>query len=124
MKYFKFSALIAVMILISSAFAFASDITIEVIEGKKASYKKDDQLTAKIVVELIHRNCDLDIKSTKLNTKGLKINKATKWVEKEEGVFERKVKLQITASKGKATLEAVRECSRRGGEATLTLPIK
>lgn len=124
MKYIKITSLALAMLIVSSVIAFASDITIDVIEGKKASYKKDDVLTAKIVVELIHRNCDLDIKSTKLNTKGLKISKATKWVEKEEGVFERKVKLQITASKGKATLEAVRECSRRGGEATLTLPIK
>lgn len=110
--------------LMASIASYACDIDFDITNGKKTNYSKNDELTAKVTVKLFHRNCSEGIGKTTLNPKGLQIVSATKWVEKSSGVFERKLKLKITASKGKATLFAERICSKDGGEGTLTLPVK
>ncbi len=108
----------------ASIAAFACDINFDVINGQKASYSQNDELTAKITVKFTHRSCPEGINKTELKPSGLEIAQATKWVETSAGVWERKLKLKVTANKGKAVLNAVRVCSKDGGKGSLSLPIK
>lgn len=113
------------MIIFTSVSALACDIDFEIMNGKKTSYTKNDEVVAKIRVIFTHRSCPEGINTTELKPKGLEITSATKWTEKSPGTWERKVKLKITDTKGgKATLNAVRVCDKDGGNATLTLIAK
>ncbi len=110
---------------ISEMSLYACEMNFEVLKGKKASYTKNDELVVKLTVEFTHRNCPEGIKSTELNPSGLDIIAATNWTEKSPGTWERKLNIKITNPKsGKATLNAVRECKKDGGSATLTLKAK
>ena len=123
----KLNILIAAfaILILTSISALACDISFEVLDGKKATYAQNDVLTAKVKVVLTHRSCSTSINKTELKPKGLEIVTATKWAEKTPGTWERKVKMKITDAKsGKATLNAVRECEKDGGNVTLTLKTK
>ncbi len=119
----KLSAIIIAFVLASVA-SYACDIDFDITNGKKATYSQNDEVTAKVTVKLTHRGCSEGIGNTTLSPKGMEIKSATKWVEKSNGVFERKLKLKVTSNKGNASLVAERICNKDGGKGTLNLPVK
>lgn len=115
---------VATAFVFTSLVSYACDINFEILNGKKAEYSKNDEVTAKVILTQTHRGCGEGTSNIQLTPKGMEIAQATKWVEKSAGVFERKLKLKITGDKGKATLDVVKTCSKDGGKGTLTLKIK
>lgn len=104
---------------------FACHISFDVVQGKKDTYSKNDEIVAKVQIVLNHRSCNVEIDKTQLTPNGATIVSATKWKEEKPGVWERKLKIKIDDSKsGQATVKAVRTCTKDGGEGTLSLPVK
>ena len=83
---------------------------------------KEDVLIVKTTVLLTHRNCPEGIKSTIFEEKGLKIIQTTKWKEENSTTYTRKMKIKITAEKGKEiSIKAIRKCEKEGGLGLLVL---
>lgn len=120
----KFLAL-AIALVITSVSAFACEIEIDIVKGKKATYSKGDILTLKVEVENTHRSCIKEIEDVQLIPKNLEILSSTGWNDKDEGTeWEKKVKVKVTGKKGDASFTAKRVCSKQGGEDVLVLKIK
>jgi len=79
--------------LISSA--FSCDIYFSVINNKKTSYQKGDELVLKVKIHNTHRSCPEDVNKVKFEENGVKILTATRWSETDSGIFERKLKLIV-----------------------------
>ncbi len=120
MKTIIFSAILMLAYVVT--FACEPLITIE---GKeKSKYKTNDEVIVKVKITLTHRNCTVDIKNTKFEQEGIKILSGTDWKEVEPGIWERKLKIKITAEKGQsAKLTVVRNCSKGGCNYSYTLPM-
>jgi hypothetical protein len=100
----------------------ACEITVSVDGMKKEAYKAGDVVVLKITVVLKHRNCDVDINETSVSVSGMQITGATKWVNTEGKIWERKIKVKILTDKSnKATIAAERTCDKDGGKGSLTL---
>ncbi len=100
----------------------ACDINLNVVGDKKAKYAVGDELVVKVEVVLTHRNCHVDIDETKFKTTGFKVVGQTKWTEKSSGVWERKLKVQVTAPvNGKSTINVERTCNKEGGYGSLSV---
>jgi hypothetical protein len=103
----------------------ACEIEFEILKGKKEVYKVGDTLVVKVKVELTHRTCPVKLKKTKFKMKGIKVVKATGWKKLTSMKYERKLKIVITgAKKGKAVLNAIRECEKDGGFGSFKLEVK
>ncbi len=94
------------------------------IDGKeKSKYKTNEELIIKVQITLTHRNCNVDIKNTKFDAEGIKILSATDWKESEPGVWERKLKVKVTAKKGQtAKITVIRACSKGGCNQPFVIP--
>lgn len=94
------------------------------IDGKeKSKYKTNEELILKVQITFTHRNCTVDIKNTKFEQEGVKILSATDWKEIEPGVWERKLKVKVTAEKGQtAKITVVRGCSKGGCNQSFVIP--
>ncbi len=123
MKNIRKSIIALTVLFFASVSAYSCEFDFEIISGKKDVYSINDEVTAKVTLTQNHRNCSEGLGNVKFDPNGMEIKQATKWVEKSSGVFERKLKLKITSS-DKATLNAVRTCSKDGGKGTLTLKVK
>jgi len=100
----------------------ACDITWTIEGAQKEKYQPGDIVVIKIIVELTHRHCNVDIDETKITVSGLEIKGATKWVNLTGRVWERKMKVAVTSNQqGKAIITAKRTCDKDGGFGTLTL---
>lgn len=98
-------------ILFSIIAILACDISITVQGQHKDKYKTGDEIVLKVRVSLLHKNCAINISDTKFNQEGVKIISGTEWVKVEPTVWERTIKLQITAKHGeKAKFSVVRPC--------------
>lgn len=117
----KYIALILFLTWFTYVFACEPTVTIE---GKeKSKYKKGDELVIKVNIVNNHRNCTVDIKNTKFEQEGIKILSGTDWKEVEPGVWERKLKIKITAEKGQTSkIFIVRPCSKGGCNLPYTFP--
>lgn len=103
---------------------FACEIDFEITSAKKEIYKKGDEITLKIKVTLIHRNCNIGIKDSDFKQEGVKIKSATDWKEISPGVWERKIKINIIdTTNDKATLSLTRKCNKDGGFGTISFPL-
>jgi hypothetical protein len=103
----------------------ACEIIFSVDKNKKVSYSIGDTLVIKILVVLTHRNCEVAMDKTKVDSKGLDIKGATKWVESKPGTWERKFKVIIKDSnKGNVYLSAIRDCDEDGGKGSIKLEVK
>lgn len=103
----------SLFILFAAVSVLACEITLSIDGKKKSKYKTGDEIVVKVKIVLIHRNCTIDIKQTKFNQEGVKILSGTDWKEVEPGVWERKLKIKITANKGeKAKISVVRICNK------------
>ncbi len=103
----------------------ACEIEFEILKGKKEVYQVGDTLVVKVKVELTHRTCPVKLKKTKFKMKGIKVIKATGWKKLTSMKYERKLKIVVTASKkGKAILNAIRECEKDGGFGSFKIPVK
>jgi hypothetical protein len=101
--------------------ANACEIKLTVVQGKKDVYKAGDTITVDVRVTLLHRNCHVDIKSTKLTGEGLEIKSATSWKQNGDGSYVRRVRIVFTNdNKKNAKLVVSRECNKEGGYASLT----
>ncbi len=108
------------MIVAGSMFAAACDIHINTVGEKKQKYSSGDEVIVKVEVVLTHKNCPESLDKTKFLLDGIKVLGQTKWVEKGTGIWERKLKLQVTNSpSGKASLKAERKCDKEGGKGVL-----
>lgn len=117
-------ALSLVLVLITTVAVLACEISLTIDGKEKSKYKTGDEVIVKVKVVLIHKNCNIDIKQTKFNQEGIKILSGTDWKEVEPGVWERKLKVQIIASKGeKAKISAVRTCPKGGGNESIEFPL-
>lgn len=100
----------------------ACEIIVSVDEPKKENYRAGDIVVIKITVILKHRNCDVDISETAINLSGCQMTGATKWVNAEGKIWERKIKVKILGDgSNKAIIVAERECDKDGGKGFLTL---
>ncbi|PKP18428.1 MAG: hypothetical protein CVU05_13510 [Bacteroidetes bacterium HGW-Bacteroidetes-21] len=115
--------LIISLLLLSSTFSIlACNIEFEVQGTSKETYKSGDEIVVKVKITLTHRVCNVAMKDTKFDTKGLDILGATDWKEVTPGVWERKVKLKAkTTSNGKLIFSVTRTCEKEGGSGSLTL---
>lgn len=112
------------LILFAAISVLACEITLSVDGKEKSKYKTGDEIVVKVKVVLFHKNCTIDIKQTKFNQEGIKIISGTDWKEVEPGVWERKLKVKITANKGeKAKISAVRICPKGGGNESIEFPL-
>ena len=110
------------LLLFSTNYTSACEIEIKVDGEQKEEYKIGDEIVIHVRVEFTHRVCPEGIKKTKFDTKGFKILKGTPWKETSTGVWERKLKVQVTKSKkGKLLLSATRTCEKDGGFGEITL---
>lgn len=108
--------------LISSA--FPCDIYFSVINNKKTSYQKGDELVLKVKIHNTHRSCPEDVNKVKFEENGVKILTATRWSETDSGIFERKLKLIVEENKnGKASVKVVRICDKDGGRKTFSINV-
>ena len=90
--------------------------------SKKEVYKSGDEVVLIVTVTHSHRVCKLEIDETKFVTEGLKILAATDWKEISNGVFQRKMKLQVLgSSNGKLVFKATRKCSKEDSVGTILL---
>ena len=112
------------LIMFASANLSACEIEFKILKGEKEKYNKGDQIIVKVTVILTHRNCPEGIDATKFNTKGLKIEKATRWEEKSTGIFERKMMLKVTDNKKDINITGIRTCDKEGGFGALVLSTK
>ncbi|OQX97206.1 MAG: hypothetical protein B6I24_09520 [Bacteroidetes bacterium 4572_128] len=104
---------------------YSCEIEFEILGKKKETYKSGDIIVVKVKVIYTHRVCTETIKSTKFNTNGGKILKATKWKETSTNVWERKLKLEVIGNKdGKLNLVAVRTCDKTGGFGSIDIDIE
>jgi|YNPMSStandDraft_1061717.scaffolds.fasta_scaffold00208_13 hypothetical protein len=115
------------LVILLSVFSFSAAYTCDpsiTIEGEeKSKYKKNDELIVKVRIVNTHRNCSVDIKNTKFEQEGIKILSATDWKEIEPGIWERKLKIKITANKGQnAKINIIRPCSKGGCNLPYTFP--
>jgi hypothetical protein len=118
MKKFLLSSL---LILFATLSVLACDVTFKVEGKEKEKYKANDELVVKVLVFLPHRNCQFDIKTLKFNQEGIKILSGTDWKEVEPGLWERKLKIKITADKNQAAkLTAQRDCAKGGTTQSIT----
>jgi len=110
------------LLLLSVNYVSACEIEIKVEGEQKKEYNIGDEVVLHVRVEFTHRVCPEGIKKTKFDTKGFKILKGTPWKETSTGVWERKLKVQVTKSKkGKLLLSATRTCEKDGGFGEITL---
>jgi len=118
-------ALVFVMVAMAAT-AMACEIEFEVSEkSAKEVYTAGDEIVVTVKVILTHRNCDIGISDTDFEGDGLKIKQATKWTEVKPGVWERKLKVEVTGNdSGDLTLSASRSCTRDGGYGILELKEK
>ena len=100
--------------------AKACEIEYSIVEGKKEVYAKGDIVIVKVKVTFTHRICNEGITNTEFSSKGLKILGATNWVETGAGVWERKLKMEVTAEGSLLKLDAVRTCEKDGGAGSIT----
>jgi len=99
----------------------ACDIKLSVVQGKKEIYKAGDTITVEVRVTLLHRNCHIDIKSTKLTGESLEIKSATNWKQNGDGSYVRRVRIVLmNDNKKNAKFNVTRECNKEGGYASLT----
>ena len=117
---------LAIALVITSVSAFACEIEIDVVKGKKATYSTGDVLTLKIDVETTHRSCIKTIEEVQLIPKNLKILSSTDWNDEDnDGTeWEKKVKVKVTGKSGVASFTAERVCPKSGGKDVLELKIK
>ncbi len=110
------------LLLFSTNYTSACEIEIKVDGEQKKEYNIGDEIIIHVRVEFTHRVCPVAIKETKFDTKGFKILKGTPWKETSTGIWERKLKVQVTKSKkGKLLLSATRTCEKDGGFGEITL---
>jgi hypothetical protein len=118
---------ILLLLLLIGLFSIANacEITCSVDKNQKESYSAGDTLVIKTLVILTHRNCDVKMDKTKIDSKGLDIKGATKWTESKPGTWERKFKVVIKESnKGNVYLSAVRDCDKDGGTGSIKINVK
>lgn len=114
----------SLLIMFTAISVLACEITLSIDGKEKSKYKNGDEVIVKVKVVLIHRNCNIEIKNTKFNQEGIKIESGTEWKEVEPGVWERKLKVKITANKGEtAKLSVVRVCPKGGGNESIAFPM-
>lgn len=103
-------------ILFAAISVLACEIILSIDGKEKSKYKTGDEVIVKVKVVLIHRNCSIDIKQTKFKQEGIKILSGTDWKEVEPGVWERKLKVKITANKGETAKLSVERICPKGGD--------
>lgn len=114
--------IVSVLLFFIPSLAFACHIYVTVDGVKKEKYQVGDIVVIKIEVQLTHRRCEVDLNETDINVTGMQITGATKWVNTSGNVWERKVKVKITAeNEGKIMLVAERTCRKDGGKGSLSL---
>ncbi|MCX7863228.1 MAG: hypothetical protein N2449_09580 [Bacteroidales bacterium] len=110
-------------ILALSSCVMACEPSITIVGKEKTKYKTNDELVVKVQIVLTHRNCTVDIKNTKFEQEGIKILSGTDWKEVEPGVWERKLKIKVTAEKGQtARLSVIRGCNKGGCNQSFVIP--
>lgn len=106
--------------------AMACEIEFKVSEKyQKASYSPGDVLVVELQVTLVHRDCTVSITDTQIASDGCKILGATRWKAKGSNGYTRKLKVMVLSGKrGEMTLRCKRTCTKRGGFAQMSLPVK
>ena len=102
--------------------SLACDTKITVKGEPKKQYRAGDEIILKVTIYLPHKDCDVPIDDTKFKVEGLKVLGATKWKLNSPGLYERLVKVRISATENnQSVLHAQRVCKKEGGYGAITL---
>lgn len=100
--------------------AFACSITFELQDSKGKTVKPSkvkvgEEYVLVVQFETTHGNCGIAVENTKFKLDGIKVEKASDWVDIGNEVYTRKLKIKIVDNnKDTASIVVVRECGRGG----------
>ena len=101
-----------------SAYACSIEFTLQDKNGKTVNpdkVKVGEEYVLVVKFETTHGNCGLDVADTKFKLDGIKVEKASDWVDMGNEVYTRKLKIKIVDNnKDTASIVVVRECGRGG----------
>ena len=101
-----------------SAYACSIEFTLQDKNGKAVNpdkVKVGEEYVLVVKFETTHGNCGLDVADTKFKLDGIKVEKASDWVDMGNEVYTRKLKIKIVDNnKDTASIVVVRECGRGG----------
>ncbi|MBN2400553.1 hypothetical protein EH223_09180 [candidate division KSB1 bacterium] len=89
---------------------FPCDISFEtakIVENGK------NKINIKILVDIVHRNCPVDIEKTRLVFDGIQIEKKSPWIKIDACTWEMELTGTLPGNKT-GEIHVVRECSKRG----------
>lgn len=116
-----FTLFFFVSVLLNSVVACEIEIEVDPL-SKREVYKPNDEVVVIVTITHEHRKCELKIGETEFRLEALKILATTDWKEISDGVYQRKMKVQIVGSKtGKSVFKTIRTCSKKDSEGILRL---
>lgn len=111
---------LACMLLMYGGFAalFPCDISFET---AKIVEKGKNKFQVKILVEIVHGNCPLNIEKTNLAFNGVKVEKKGQWKKIDDYTWQIELKVALNENKP-GEIRVVRDCQKKGlHQQTLTI---